>query len=314
MSYTPKPHVSAALRHLRLAVTAAGAALSLALILQMLVFAFVHYTDVRWTEMEPPKQSTREMRVVRSNADTAVSLSGAGSKVADKAPPPELTVQAADVNRVLNRNNLWMHSTSDLARSMGFVAVVVLALCLFQGVIVAGGAGVPGVERCVTSSSWAMVLALVCLPVAAMLPGIPFGGALPSYEWLTAASESIHNNSPASPGWGEFYASVLIVPLIALIATGLIVLRFHMGVERGVIATSVSELDEKLHREMSSIKLGATSAPRSVGALNRAIGEPTGLAAAAPKPVPEQALAAGGGQSLRRIGEPSSGDGLKRPI
>lgn len=313
MGYTPKPHVSAALRHLRLGVTASGAALSLALILQLLVFAFVHFTDARWTEMEPPKPTTRELRVVRSNTDTAQSLSGAGSKVAEKLAEAETPVAAANVNRVLNRNDFWMHGASDLARSVGSVAVIVLALALFQGVIVAGGASVPGVERVVTSSTWALVLALLCLPVAGMLPGIPFAGALPSYEWLTAASESMRSDSPVAPGWGEFYGSVFFAPMIALIGSAVIVLRFHAGVEQGVIATSVSELDEKLHREMSSIKLGATSAPRSVGALNRAIGDASGVGAAAPKTGAEAALAAGGAP-LRRIGEPSTGDGLKRPI
>lgn len=314
MSYTPKPHVSAALRHLRLGVTVAGALLSLALILQLLVFAFVHFTDVRWTELEPPKQTTRELRVVRSNTDTAVSLSGAGSRVADKAlPATEPAVVAADVNRVLNRNDVWMHGASDLARSVGSIAVIVLALALFQGVIVAGGAHVPGVERVVTASSWGIALALVCLPVAGMLPGIPFAGALPSYEWVIGASEAIRAGSPEAPGWGEFYGSTLFAPMIALIVTLLIVLRFHVGVEQGVIATSVSELDEKLHREMSSIKLGATSAPRSVGALNRAIGEASGLGAAAPKTGGEAALAAGGAP-MRRITEPGAGEGLKRPI
>lgn len=316
MPYTPKPHVSKALRHLRFGVTVSGAALSLALVLQLLVFAFVHFTDARWTELEPPKQNTRELRVVRSNTDTAKSLSGAGSKVADKAPAAEAEAaptQTAQVNRVLNRNDVWMHGASDLARTVGSLAVIVLAIAMFQAVVVAGGASVPGVERVVTAGSWSFVLALVCLPVAGMLPGVPFAGALPSYEWLTTSSEAIREGSPIRPSWGEFYGSALLVPMIAIAVTGLLVLRFHLGVEQGVIATNVSELDEKLHREMSSIKLGATSAPRSVGALNRAIGEATPVGGA-PAPAPEPALASASESPLRRITEPTSGDGLKRPI
>lgn len=311
MSYTPKPHVSAALRHLRRAVTVSGALLSMALILQLLSFAFVHYTDVRWSTLEAPQPATHEMRVVRTNADSARSLSGAGSKVkkpaaADTPPPP-----SAEVNRVLNRNNFWLHSASDLGRSVGTVAVIVLALAMFQGVVVAGGAGVPGVEKAVTAGSWSLVIAFLCLPVATLLPGVEYAGALASYEWITAASEAVRSGSPDAPGWGTLYGSVLIGPMIALFATALVVLRFHSGVEQGVIVTNISELDEKLHREMSSIKLGATSAPRSVGALNRAIGEAATIAPPAPAAPMEPSLS---GPSMRRLNEPSAGEGLRRPI
>lgn len=310
MAYTPKPHVSAALRHLRRAVTVSGALLSIALILQMLSFAFVHFTDARWSTLQAPQPATHEMRVVRTNADAALSLSGAGSKVKKTAaagtPPPP----SANVNRVLNRNDFWLRSVSDLSRSVGSVAVIVLALAMFQGVVVAGGASVPGVEKAVTAGSWSIVIAFLCLPVATLLPGIEFVGALTSYDWMTNASEAVRSGSPDAPGWGTLYGSVLIGPMIALFATALVVLRFHAGVEQGVIVTNISELDEKLQREMSSIKLGATSAPRSVGALNRAIGE---AATVAPIPTPPMETPLSG-PSMRRLNEPNAGEGLKRPI
>lgn len=334
MVWTQKPHVSEALRRLRVVVTAAGAILVVALLMNLLVFAFVHYTDVRWTTQEPDQAAVRELRVVRSNTGSAKSLTGKGSSIgatvatttepaahgalgAGVAPwranaPVAQGVSAADVNRILNRNDLWLRATSDLARSLGTIAVIVLAIAMFQGVIVAGGASVPGVDRAVTAGSWAFVLAFICLPVGTILPGISFAGALPGYDWLTEASEAIRTGSPQAPGWGAFYGSALLAPVVSLVVAAVVMLRFSAGVEQGVIVTSVSELEEKLHREMSSIKLGAMNAPRSVGALNRAIGESTPMttgASLSSPPAPETDPA-----PARRIGTPSIGESLKRPI
>lgn len=312
MAFTPKPHVSAALQHLRLGVSAAGLAVALAMVLQMFIFGFVHYTDVRWTTLEDAGR-TRELRVVQSNADSARSLTGRGSAAAENPAPqaePAPAPAAADANRVLNRNDRVLATTSGLARSLGTVAAVMMMILMLQGVVVAGGASVPGVERAVTAATWSIVIAFVCLPVSSMLPGVPFRGALPSYEWITVSSEAIHAKSAAAPSGATFFGSALLAPMVVLAAAALVVLRFHAGVEQGVIATSVSELDEKLRREMSSIKVGATGAPRSVGALNRAMGEsPPALISAPPPP-----LARIDPEEDRPIGRPTAGESLRRPI
>jgi len=313
--FQPKPHVSAALQHLRFTITAAGGALILALIAQLFIFGFVHYTDLRWTTLEPARPAEPELRVVETNTDSARSLTGRGSRVAHaQTPADEAAPTPADVNRALSRADYWFHAISDLARSIGSVAAAALAIMMLMGVAVAGGASVPGVEKVVTASTWSVVVALVCLPTASTLPGVPFRGALPAYDWLTAASEAIRAGAPAAPGGSQFLASALVAPIVVIAVTAMIVIRFHRGVEQGVIATSVSELDEKLRREMSSIKMGAVSAPRSVGALNRAIGDAPAdplAPAAIPEPAPLAERRSGGD---RRINEPSAGAGLRRPI
>ena len=320
--FEPKPHVSSALQHLRFTITTAGGVLVLALITQMFILGFVHYTDARWTVLQPVKVQSPELRVVETNTDSARSLTGRGSQLDRERTQQDAEAPGpvpADVNRVLNRTDRWFHVLSDLARAGGSVAAVVLALMMLMGVAVAGGASVPGVEKIVTASTWSLVVALVCLPTASMLPGLPFAGALPSYEWLTASSEALRHRTPGAPTGAEFLASALVAPLIVVVLTSMIVIRFHRGVEQGVIATSVSELDEKLRREMSSIKLGAVTAPRSVGALNHAIGEPLSdpLAAALPG-IPSSSLERRAGErrtpSDRRINEPTTGESLRRPI
>lgn len=313
MQAAPRAHVSSALRHLRLSVIVAGGALSIALILHMLVFAFIHFTDVRITELTPESAHKNTLRIVRTESNGAISLSGKGSAVAPSAvieSAPATDNEPADVNRVLNRNDRWLNTTSDLARTVGGVAAIVLFLSMFQGVVIAGGANVPGVERAVAASSWSIAIVLACLPIGLMLPGVGFPGALPGYDWMTAASEALRSDGGGSVTTSLFYSAGLLAPMVVLVMTAVVVSRFLTGVEQGVIVTSVSELEEKLQREMSSIKIGSTSAPRSVGALNRAIGETpaehTPLAGAGTEPVKSS--------SLRKIGEPTPGVMPKRPI
>jgi hypothetical protein len=312
VQFAPRAHVSSALRHLRFGVIASGGALSIALILQMLVFAFIHFTDVRFDELQPDTTQTNSMRIVRSDS-TAISLTGKGSAVPASAAiesAPNANNEPAQVNRVLNRNNLWLNITSDLARTVGFVSAIVLVFTMFQGVVIAGGASVPGIERAVTAGTWSLAIALACLPIGTLLPGIEFPGALPSYSWVTTASEALRSGVGATVSPILFYSAGLLTPMVVLAMTAVVVSRFLAGVEQGVIVTSMSELDEKLQREMSSIKIGASSTPRSVGALNRAIGE------APPEHMP---MAASGttpanGASQRKIGQATAGVMPKRPI
>ena len=60
---------------------------------------------------------------------------------------------------------------------------------------------------------------------------------------------------------------------VAIAGLAAAVIRFRVGVEHGVIVTNVSQLDEKLESEIRGMKMGQLSSPRSVGALNTAIGD-----------------------------------------
>ncbi|TVQ31731.1 MAG: hypothetical protein EA376_08710 [Phycisphaeraceae bacterium] len=337
MSYKPKPHVSAALRHLRLSVIICAAALGACLLLHILVWAFVHYTDARWTEVKAT-DTPRDVVVVepgasqsentRSLSDPAhpVSQGRAAQTESPRSGAEPLTVRGraatrapADVNRVLSRNDSWFRSISSLSQTVGVVAALTLMLLMIQGVIVAGGANVPGVERAVTSTSWTIVIALLCLPLADVFVSLPFGGVFCSYASMTASSEAIRAGAPDAPTGMQFYGQHLLIPLVIFATLVIVTIRFHMGVEEGVIVTSMSELDEKLDREMSSIKFVATRAPRSVGALHRAMGDNAddvspSLTRASRSPLPDPVDEPLSDEPPRRIKDPQTGKPMQRPI
>jgi hypothetical protein len=308
----PKPHVSAALAQLRRSVTIAAVALVVCAVIQLLVFGFAHFTSARW-ELRGPRDQVQELAVV--TAEPAAAEPGENGRKTRKVSDVEAELTA----RVPSRWEAVLNQFSDFAGVGGAFASVTLAVLILLGVVVAGGATVPGVEKTVTAATWAIVLALICIPWRDLMPSVPFAGVFGSYPELIQASEAV------TAGTGNamsLYATYLLLPTAALTVAILACFQFREGVDRGVIVTSISELDQALEQEMATLRARGPSSntgPRLAGALNMAIGERP-VAPSAPRPMP--AMAAVGAESARprglstdrRMGEPDPGDPLKRPI
>jgi hypothetical protein len=119
-----------------------------------------------------------------------------------------------------------------------------------------------------------MVLAAIAVPFRDILPSLPVPGVFASYEAMTHSSGLW---STTGIGAGGTIAQWVVAPLLASAAAAMIALWFRAGVARGIIITSVSQLDELADREMMQInRQGVRNAVgKSVGALNRALGEET---------------------------------------
>lgn len=321
MAYTPRPHISMALQHLRFGVTASAAVLALCLLAQIGVWAAVHFTEVRLTHVGPPDKPTTELTVVRS-APTPGEEKASPSK-----PVPALNpAEAAEVNQVPGPTHVRLRRFSGIVQSFGVLSAVVFAALCFQGVMLAGGAALPGVEKTVTAGTWALLIALVSLPVSSVVPTLPFPGVFAGYDATVRLSEAVRLGIEGAPGPVGYFAWNLGVPLVLLIGVALVLWRFRGGIEAGIIVTNVSQLDEKLEREIRNMRLGQLSAPRAMGALNAALGDPSGVYAAPPAPqappharpmgaptavVPDPAAAR---RPLEPVGPPEFLDPKRRPI
>jgi hypothetical protein len=315
LNYTPKQHVSAALAHLRHGVTGAAVVVLVCAIVQMLVFGFVHFTNVRWGP--EPSQAQAQPVVISQN-------SGGTATWRDVAVPTTKTQHnpaAISFPRPITAWDAGLHVASDMAVMGGVAGCMVLLLMTFMGVAVAGGASVPGVERAVSAATWAMLLGAACVPWRDFFASVPFPGVFGDYQAMIALSAAVDGGSGSEL---LLFTSYLFMPIAALIAAMLVLHRFRSGVEYGIIVTSVSELDERLEREMEGIRsrgVTAAGASRAVGALNHAIGEQPSLALTSEEP-PLAATGttgkpAGGGRnwlSKRGIGQADPGDPLQRPI
>ncbi|MBX3404366.1 MAG: hypothetical protein KF699_13225 [Phycisphaeraceae bacterium] len=273
----PKPHVSAAIRQLRSWVTIAATLVVLAGLTQALTFGFVHFTDVRTAAIEPapptdltviggtaPLQGPgKAMEIPDGNVRAAVG----GIRTSAAA-----TSAAVDVNTARTGWDLVLHRASVLACGIGGFAAIALMLMCMMGVAVAGGGAVPGVERVVTAAVWSIILAGLAVPVGDFMPSLPALGVFVGYESMTASSTLWSSTGAGAAGT---LAQWVVAPLVAAAAAALVALWFRTGVARGIIITSVSELDEMAEREMAQIrKRGVSTAiGKSVGALNRTLGE-----------------------------------------
>ncbi len=318
-----KPHVSAAIVQLRRWISAAAAVLCLCLGAQLLIFGFVHYTDVRWTTIKAEPKD-RPLMVVEGPAEAAASGGGPVRVSAQEARAKSVREAALgeshaadlnmDINRVLTGVDRVMRVGCELATTFGIIAVISLVVLTCLGVVVAGGGAVPGVEKAVTACAWSCILAGICMPLRDALPSLPFPGVLAGYDSMVVASEAA---SAGRRGEGGLLGLYVVLPALALACSALVRIWFNEGVERGVIYTSVSEIDEAMDKEMASISARGVQAgvPRAMGALHRAIGDP-----AVTRDEPPVRLAAGAEglsdphapRSIRR--QAIDPDEFKRPI
>ena len=303
-SATPRPHISAALQHLRFGIAAAAIVLALALVGQTLVWGFVHFTEVRVVQLEDQPDETRFDIVKRaqpsqntvgtiSGISSGASVGAAGNRSATVEPKPKPAPDKAtesegpvDPNRVESASDRVLRDTAALVQTVGVISAVLLLILMLQGVVVAGGGAVPGVEMAVTATSWAVIIAMVCIPLGNLLPNTPFQGVFAGYDTIVAQSEAYRTNQSHAPGALGLYAMNIGLPVLLLIGLAASVLRFRSGVERGVISTSVSEAHERIEREIRSRKnLGEMANSRAMGALTNTVFESPG-APVHPDPVP----------------------------
>lgn len=265
MTFVSRPHTSAALQHLRFSIAAAALALGVALLGQVLVWSFVHFTEMRIVELRPvEEQSAPQVVPSRVQAGRSLAHSGVAPDVANRVP--------VAVNTVPGAGDVLLRRTSGVVQTMGVLSAALLVLLMLQGVSIAGGANVPGVEFAVTGATWTLIVAMLAMPLRAVLPSVVYPGVFVGYEELVFASERYRLGAAGAPGALGFYGLHALLPVLMLGGLAAAVLRFRAGIERGVIVTNVSQLDEKLEREIRSMKLGQLSTPRAMGALHQAIG------------------------------------------
>lgn len=300
----PATHISMALAKLRTGVAISAGIVAVCALIQLVIFGFAHFTEVRWSQGEP-EYVKRELTVVGAGASSA----------------PARATEVIKKDKVESAASDRMRTVSDFAVTGGVAAACSLAAFTMLGVCIAGGSAVPGVEKTVSAATWAVGLAFVSLPWVDVFPSVPFRGVLSNYDSILRASDA------ANAGLGtmtELLAMHAVLPMAAVSIALVVGLHFRAGVERGVIVRSVSQLDTLVDREISTIRSRGVSSnigARTVGVMDQAVG-------AEPEPMLNRAAGAeslsipdlpaslrvppASGQKPGR--KPTPGSPLKRPI
>lgn len=285
MAYQPQPHISAAVKHLRGWVTILAVLVAACCLAQMLIYGFVRFTDIRYTEVKQPTPYGEKLVVLPPGEATG------GVAEVNSLVGPQTSAEPAAVggvraraiergrevapDRVLSRAHSAMKKVSLFAVSAGTLSCVMLAVLTLLGTVIAGGGNIPGVERAVTATTWALVIGLLCLPWSSAFPALRIPGVFADYTALCAAADKV----PGAAGGTAAFFQWIFMPLACITLSMMVLGMFRAGVERGVIVTSVSQFDAAIQKEMTDIaRRGVVAGGRAVGTLNRAVG------AAAPVP------------------------------
>jgi len=296
------PHISAAVKHCRGWITVLSIFVAFCCVSQMLTYGFVKFTEVRYTEVsEPTPYGERNLKVVNPvepekkattvvaempSGDREVAVGGVRAKAIEHGREVGPTRILSNADTVMARVNLFVTAA-------GSLACVMLALMTMMGTVIAGGGNVPGVERAVTATTWALVIGLLCLPWSSAFPHLRVPGVFADYHRLCAVADKL----PGSVSPTAAFFQWIMMPLTAGCLSMLVLGMYRAGVERGVIATSVNHFDAAIQREMNEIaKRGVMpgGSVRAVGSMNRVVGMPP--PATAPAMAPMTVVPAAGSQ------------------
>jgi hypothetical protein len=264
MRTTIPDHAAPVLVRLGRGATISSVFVAACLVLQMLVFGFVHFTDVRF---EPAPAPEAPLRVVTSKAQESAA-----------APAAVL------VPRIPSRWDGVMRNFANCGAWIGALATMMLVTQLALAVAVIASTAAPGIDRIVSGFHWGLLVAFASLPMQNLIPAFPTIGVFVGYDTMAAASE----RAVGAGGDPMLVVSLAAVPFVALFALIFANARVRQGIHAGVLVRSVSQFDQRIEEEIARVRaegVGSNIGPRAVGV----VGAPVGLSAAHSQTDPQSA-------------------------
>lgn len=253
-------HVAPALLRLRGGALVSSMFVAACLIVQMLVFGFVHFTDVRFEAAPASEEADSSLRVVTPKSTDLKTPPKNTAKVPPEALEPRVPSRWDGVLRNFGDTGAWIGAVACLS------LFAQLALC----VVISGGAAAPGIDRFVSAFHWGMLVVLASLPMQLLFPSFPTVGVFTAYDTMAAASEHAQGGSDLS-----LTISIVGIPFLCLFALVWTNLRLRAGVHAGILVSSVSQLDERIEEELHRVRtegVGSNIGPRTIGVVGAPIG------------------------------------------
>lgn len=271
---TNRTHVREALAQLRRWMPIAGGVIALASVVQIFVFGFVHFTDIRYQQLRPisddaPVVITRTAAVQAQERGQpfATEWELAQQRLAGTIEP------TPDVNRVRSEASIVLERSSQTAVFLGVIGVVALVSMTALGAVIAGGGAIPGVERILGAAGGAMLLAIAAIPWNEAFPSVPITGVFTGFAEMTSSSDAARGVTSVS-----LVAMHVVVPIAVLAGSVFIVLRFNAGVEAGFLLDDAVDAEELLEQEIREINKRGPSQSHGTNVV-KTLGQPQGPSA-----------------------------------
>ena len=280
--------VGLALGRLRLAVVLCCWMVGLGLGSQLVIWSLAAYTDTRFDVAEQGEamtetavvaaESPRQQRIRQAReAELGIDLGRGESR-------------PVEPKRVLSRTDGIFATIYDAAAGIGRSAMLAIIPLMMVGVMLAAGSATPGVERVVSSLVWALLGAVLILPLGSAF-GLPWeSGALSSYQQMTNTVDQVRaSTADAASTPGEeapaddeavtatgpsslvMHGRFGLLPCACMVGMALVGLRFCAGVEAGILAAESMRLDPALEREAANMSPSSLHAGRTTGVLSRTL-------------------------------------------
>ena len=313
--------IGQALGRLRVAVNGCCWIIGISLLVQLVVWSLLSYTELRWETVEPvntdvplvvnseevrkPETRTAPPPPTIVNAPTVPNVptssvpgvpAPAAASASAPAPAPGVTTPAIasvatsaipgapaaaqtalpvaqEPLRVLSRHDRLMRGVTMFTAGLGTLAVVAMIPLLAVGVMLGAGSATPGVDKTVSAFCWAVLLALLILPVGGSLGLALSGGVYSNYSEISLAADASRNGSADHVAL-VYYGRYLVIPIMCIIGVTLVGLRFSAGVELGLVPWDDVDYDPTVEGEASGVKPSSLMGGRAGGALGRMLTTP----------------------------------------
>jgi hypothetical protein len=272
---THNPYVCCALGRLRFGVNLCCWIVSLALLAQVVVWALVSFTDMRFAAIAAPSRTPLIVNPVQEETIADAPSAFDAPNAIDKKPKPAPAGDPVDANRVPGRNDRILSIVAALASGFGALAVIALTPLIGLGVLLAASSATEGVERTVSAFGWSLVVGLLVLPIGDVF-GMPWrDGALWSYAHLVEQVDARHVadglTGLAAAGGIVAVARYVVMPITCLVGIALVAQRFNAGIRAGTFQKEDFALDPALEVEAANVKPGSNHGSRAAAAMRSAL-------------------------------------------
>lgn len=269
MLSNPNEHTSEALRQIGHSTVLMCWIAGISILLQVLVWSFVNFTDLRYTQIETTAGLTNPEIVYNQPQYTQKQNASTGNTNEQKPP--------VDANRVYSKYDYWFSNVHKLALLSGLLSIIILTINTCIGVVVASAGQVNGVSKVVAAQTWSMILLLLVFPWSIfgnLLKDLPFNGILLTYSKMCLESSIFQNSDAAFSASFIYYIQNLVLPLACIIAIMLINIWFKSGIKGGIISRGPSAFEIAIDREATGqTATSLFSTGRTRGALNSTISQ-----------------------------------------
>lgn len=245
-------NASPALLALRRGAVFSAMVAALAILAQTLVFAFVHYTEIRFEMPGEKTPSHTALTVVEARPHKPID-------------PATVDSEASEPRKIAKSDGV-LAAVSNTASGIGVIALAVLLAQCWMSTAIVAGAGVIGMQRAVRAATIVTALFVMALPWSSAIPSTPIWGVFCGYQPLVNASGA------ASEGSRNEFAILTIHAILPVAIVGLLVwavFNLSVGVSAGI---TQSTIDPVIEAEIAAVQqhgAGSLYAARSAGDLQR---------------------------------------------